>query len=105
MTSQSLLQVALIPAGEFSMGDDNGEENERPAHKAYLDEFCIGVYPVTNAEYAQFLNETGHPSPAVRVLPLIVSDAFEADFRSLAARYFWKDSTPPEGRDRHPVTL
>jgi sulfatase modifying factor 1 len=105
MADQSMLQVARIPAGEFAMGADDGEEDERPAHKAYLDEFCVGTYPVTNAEYAQFVRETGHPSPAIRVLPLMVSGALEADFRSLAARYFWNNGSPPEGRDRHPVTL
>ena len=77
------------------MGADDGEEDERPAHKAYLDEFCIGTYPVTNAEYAQFMRETGHPSPAVRALPLMVTGAFEADFRFLAARYFWNNGPPP----------
>jgi formylglycine-generating enzyme required for sulfatase activity len=105
MADESMLQVARIPAGEFAMGADDGEEDERPAHKAYLDEFFIGTFPVTNADYAQFLSETGHPSPAIRVLPLMVSGALEAEFRSVASRYFWINATPPEGREKHPVTL
>jgi len=105
MVDQSMLQVARIPAGEFAMGAADGEEDERPAHKAYVDEFCIGPYPVTNAEYAQFVRDTGHPSPSIRTLPLMVTGAFEADFRSLAKASSWNNGTPPEGRDRHPVTL
>jgi sulfatase modifying factor 1 len=105
MGDQALLEVARISAGEFLMGADDGEEDERPAHRAYLDEFSIGVHPVTNAEYALFVRETGHPSPAVRALPLMVSGALEADFRQLAAAYFWSNGTPPQGRDSHPVTL
>ncbi|MSO57007.1 MAG: formylglycine-generating enzyme family protein [Acidobacteria bacterium] len=105
MVDQSLLQVVRIPAGEFVMGSDDGEEDERPPHRAYLDEFCIGINPVTNAEYAQFVHETGHPSPAVRALPLMVSGVLEADFRKLAASYCWSNGIPPEGRERHPVTL
>lgn len=105
MADDSLLQVARIAAGEFLMGADDGEEDERPLHRAYIDDFAIGVCPVTNAEYAQFVRETGHPSPAIRALPLMVSAATEDDFRSLAAAYFWNNGTPPEGRDRHPVTL
>jgi sulfatase modifying factor 1 len=105
MADESLLQVARIAAGEFVMGAEDGEEDERPPHRAYIDEFCIGTYPVTNAEYAQFVEETGHPPPAIRVLPLIVSGAHEAEFRELASSYFWTDSTPPAGRDQHPVTL
>ena len=100
-----MLQVARIPAGEFTIGADDGEEDERPPHKAYLDEFFIGTYPVTNAEYEQFVGETGHPSPAFRALPLMVSGDHEAEFLSLAKPYFWNDRTPPVGRDRHPVTL
>jgi len=100
-----MLQVERIPAGEFAMGADDGDEDERPAHKAYLDEYFIGVWPVTNGEYAQFVHETGHPSPALRGLPAMVSGNLEAEFRTLAAKYFWNNGTPPEGRDRHPVTL
>ena len=70
MSDESLLQVARIAAGEFVMGAEDGEEDERPPHKAYVDDFAIGINPVTNAEYAQFVRETGHPSPAIRVLPL-----------------------------------
>ena len=105
MADDALLQVARIAAGEFIMGADDGEEDERPLHRAYIDEFAIGICPVTNAEYAQFVRETGHPSPAVRTLPLMVSGANEADFRTIAAAYFWNNGTPPAGRDRHPVTL
>ena len=70
-----------------------------------MDEFCIGTCPVTNAEYALFISETGYPSPAIRALPLMVSDALEAEFRALASKYFWNNGTPPEGREKHPVTL
>jgi sulfatase modifying factor 1 len=105
MADESLLQVARIAAGEFVMGAEDGDEDERPPHRAYLDDFCIGISPVTNREYAQFVRETDHPSPAIRALPLMVSGELEAEFRTLAAAYFWNNGTPPEGRDRHPVTL
>jgi sulfatase modifying factor 1 len=100
-----LLDFARIPAGEFLMGAEDGEEDERPAHRAYLDEFYIGTHPVTNLEYSRFVKETGHPSPAIRALPLMVSGPVEADFRALASKYFWNNGTPPDGRDHHPVTL
>jgi formylglycine-generating enzyme required for sulfatase activity len=105
MADDPLLRVSRIAAGEFVMGADDGEDDERPRHRAYIDEFAIGVCPVTNAEYAQFVRETHHPSPAIRTLPMMVSGQSEADFRALAAAYFWNNGTPPEGRERHPVTL
>ncbi len=45
-----------IPAGEFLMGTENGENNEddeKPVHTVYLDEFQIGMYEVTNRQFAQ----------------------------------------------------
>jgi formylglycine-generating enzyme required for sulfatase activity len=49
-----------VPAGEFSMGSDEGEQEERPVHTVYLDTFYIDKTEVTNAQFAQFLNEQGN---------------------------------------------
>ena len=34
------------------MGSEDAEEDERPVHRVHLDDFYLGVQPVTNAEYA-----------------------------------------------------
>ena len=73
--------------------------------RGYIDEFCIGIHPVTNAEYARFVRRHGHPSPAIGEIPLIASGKLEGDFRTLAAAYCWNNGTFPAGRDLHPVTL
>jgi hypothetical protein len=50
-----------VPAEEFVMGDDNSDhDNEKPAHKVYLDAFYIGKCPVTNAEYKRYMDDIGH---------------------------------------------
>ena len=36
--------MALVPAGEFVMGSDFGEEDERPAHRVELGPFAIDVH-------------------------------------------------------------
>jgi formylglycine-generating enzyme required for sulfatase activity len=97
--------MARVPAGEFIMGADDTEEDERPSHRVYLDEFYLGVHPVTNEEYARFVQETHHPSPAVRALPLIVRHEQQHIFREVAASFVWTDSLPPRDRQRHPVVL
>jgi formylglycine-generating enzyme required for sulfatase activity len=52
-------QVMLqVPAGEFYMGSEIGREDEQPIHRVHLDEFYIDKYEVTNAQYADFLNNT-----------------------------------------------
>ena len=33
--------MVLIPAGEFTMGDDNGEDDEKPAHRVELSAFYM----------------------------------------------------------------
>jgi iron(II)-dependent oxidoreductase len=45
-----------IPAGPFIMGANAGPEDERPAHEVTLAAFAIDRFPVTNAQYADFLN-------------------------------------------------
>jgi formylglycine-generating enzyme required for sulfatase activity len=55
----SVAQMIPIPAGPFTMGNDNGPEDERPAHSVTLAAFEIDKFPVTNADFAQFLNAKG----------------------------------------------
>ena len=43
--------MVLIPAGEFQMGSNNGERDEKPVHTVYLDAFYIDKHEVTVAEY------------------------------------------------------
>jgi formylglycine-generating enzyme len=43
-----------IPAGWFAMGCDSGQDNEKPVHRVWVDEFFLGAYQVTNAEYEKF---------------------------------------------------
>jgi len=53
--------MVLVPAGEFEMGD--GQDQECPQHRVYLDAYYIGVYAVTNRQYAEFIRQTGHRQP------------------------------------------
>jgi formylglycine-generating enzyme required for sulfatase activity len=55
--------TVLIPAGTFTMGDDTGRPDERPAHRVTLGAFRMAVLPVTNEDYAAFLREAGHEAP------------------------------------------
>jgi iron(II)-dependent oxidoreductase len=60
--------AVLIAAGEFQLGVDGEYEpwsldNERPAHTVDLPAFRIGRVPVTNAEYARFIDAGGYDQP------------------------------------------
>ncbi|MEW6730056.1 MAG: bifunctional serine/threonine-protein kinase/formylglycine-generating enzyme family protein [Acidobacteriota bacterium] len=56
--------MILIPAGEFTMGDDNHLPNERPAHKVKLLDYYIDKFETTNAQYQTFCEATKRRLPA-----------------------------------------
>jgi len=57
-------ELVFIPAGEFTMGDDDSErENEKPAHRVKVSGFWLGKYEVTHEQYGKFMKATGHPEP------------------------------------------
>jgi formylglycine-generating enzyme required for sulfatase activity len=74
-----------IPAGKFEMGD--GSSNDCPQHTIYLDRYYVGVYTVTNRQYKQFVDETGHRPPD------------GADWGAP----IWKGKSYPESYTDHPV--
>ncbi|MEE8392504.1 MAG: SUMF1/EgtB/PvdO family nonheme iron enzyme [Anaerolineae bacterium] len=56
---EQLVYECYVPAGSFIMGDNNGDDDEKPVHKVNLDAFYIGKYPVTNAEYKRYTDDVG----------------------------------------------
>jgi len=54
-----MVQV-YIPAGEFLMGSDSGEENAQPVHEVYLDGFWMDEHEVTADQFQKFMEETSH---------------------------------------------
>jgi len=78
-------EMILIPAGDFLMGSDPSVDKdamdlEQPQHTLYLPDYYIARTPVTNAQYAAFVEATGHRQPQ-----------------------HWKDGKPPSGKEDHPV--
>lgn len=53
----------LIPSGEFLMGCQEGQEEERPVHRVCVDAFEMAVFQVCNRNFALFLEATAHPAP------------------------------------------
>jgi formylglycine-generating enzyme required for sulfatase activity len=57
-TTTKGITFAAIPGGTFEMGDEVGDlwDGCRPVHKVTLSGFAMGIYEVTNAQYAAYLN-------------------------------------------------
>ncbi|MFO0730955.1 MAG: SUMF1/EgtB/PvdO family nonheme iron enzyme [Nitrospiraceae bacterium] len=55
--------MALIPAGAFTMGSNEGLPNERPEHSVTLDAYYLDRYEVTMVLYDKFLREAKHDAP------------------------------------------
>ncbi len=78
-------EMILIPAGEFLMGsdpqkDELAEDHEQPQHNLYLPDYYLAKTPVTNAQYALFVEATGHTQPMD-----------------------WINGKLPSGKEEHPV--
>ena len=81
--------MTLVPAGEFEMGD--GENDNCPKHKVYLDAYYISVYTVSNRQYGRFIQETGHRLPD--------KSSYSGD------KPVWRNSRCPEEKLDHPVAF
>ena len=49
--------MALIPAGEFIMGDDKGDADEKPAHKVQVGAFHIDSREVSQENYESLMKQ------------------------------------------------
>ena len=56
-------EMVKVPAGEFILGSNEGGYNEKPAHVETLKTFWIDKYEVTNRQYQEFVDATGHRQP------------------------------------------
>lgn len=79
------LEFVRIPASDFTMGsgrthDRHAHDDEMPAQVLHVTDYMLMRYPVTNAQYARFVQATGHRGPL-----------------------FWTDGSFPSGQEDHPV--
>lgn len=67
------IQLVRVPAGEFLMGSSEdtifNKKDEKPQHTVYLDEYLIGKFEVTVAQYRVFMQVTGYKFAGTKTLP------------------------------------
>ena len=79
------IEWVTIADGEFPIGSDKSKDkqaldNEMPQHSVKLPTYHIAKYPVTNAQYLEFVKASGHAAPR-----------------------HWQDGMIPQGKENHPV--
>ena len=55
INSPTSAPMAFVPAGEFAMGSDRGQDDEQPVHRVTVKAFYLDTQEVTVARYAHFL--------------------------------------------------
>ncbi len=113
-----------LDGGRFLMGNPRGDgypqDGEEPVHEVALSPFAIGSTPVTNAEFAAFVEDTGYQTEAEKtgwsfVFTMFLPEDFEPT-RAIGRAPWWRQVfgaqwRHPEGpqsdiagREDHPVT-
>ncbi len=91
--------MVLVPAGPFLMGRDDRAGNERPAHTVTLEAYYIDQFEVTNASFAEFLNEMGNQIEGVAGAAHWV-EADDPDLRVHQVNGIWQVDP---GRENYPM--
>jgi len=65
ITTQTGVTMVRVPAGEFTMGDDRGEDDAKPAHRVKVSAFYMDTTEVTQASYQALMGR----NPAKRKGP------------------------------------
>jgi len=55
ITGKDGAPMVLVPAGEFPMGSEQGDDDEQPVHRVFLDSFYLDTFEVTNGQFAKFV--------------------------------------------------
>jgi formylglycine-generating enzyme required for sulfatase activity len=53
-------EMVFVAGGNFKMGSKTGGSDKKPAHVVWLDDFYIGKYEVTQAQWKAVMNDDGH---------------------------------------------
>jgi len=60
--------MVLVPGGRFAMGSERFYREERPIHVETVESFRIDRHTVTNAQFEEFVRDTGYVTVAERPL-------------------------------------
>ena len=94
-----LTELVALPGGAYRMGSTSFYPEEAPIHTATVAAFAIERHPVTNAQFAAFVADTGYVTVAERALdPALYPGVAEDDLQP-GAMVFKPTKGPVDLRD------
>jgi sulfatase modifying factor 1 len=98
--------LILIPAGTVQIGDDDGPSGERPAFQFASPTFLMDRTPVTVAQFAAFIKDTGYKTDAERFGSAGVLDEKKGVWVAVKMATWRRPngSRGPVAQTNHPVT-
>jgi formylglycine-generating enzyme required for sulfatase activity len=57
ITTPGGIEMVIVPAGSFTMGNDNGDDDEKPAHRVTVSGFYMDRYEVTQKAYEALMGK------------------------------------------------
>ena len=88
--------MVRLPGGTFAMGSPYpDDEDARPVHRVRVSPFWLDATPVTNAEFSEFVEETGFVTTAERNGEGLVFDFEVGNWRNVAGAT-WKTPLGPD---------
>ncbi len=100
--------MVLIPSGAFQMGSDEfvAYFDEKPVHTVDLDGFYIDKYPVTNAQYKEFVDANPGWGKPAKWYDSRIRDNLGIPRKYHDGEYLknWNLDNFPRGEEDHPVT-
>lgn len=87
--------MVRIEGGEFSMGSDGHYPEERPVRRAAVEGFWIDAHPVTNRQFARFVDATGWITTAERPVDPDLFPGADPQLLEPASVVFMPPSAPP----------
>ncbi len=67
MSIQAPEGMVLIPAGTFLMGEEGWGNTEGPVHEVFVSDYWMDETPVTNRQFAAFVEATGYKTTAEEI--------------------------------------
>jgi formylglycine-generating enzyme len=94
-----LTELVSLPGGSFRMGATDFYPEEAPIHTVRLAAFAIEMHPVTNAQFAEFVDDTGYLTVAERQLDPAQYPGADSDVLVPGALVFEKTPGPVDLSD------